>query len=660
VEAASVTERTLVERNLINRFIQALGLVAATLGAAIGCDPVLGPPRPGDLQVTLTTSGADLDPDGYAVVLDTTPPHAIAVNDTWRVSAVTPGSHIVTLAGLAANCAVAGDNPRIVTVPESDTAVVTFVVHCSTTHGVLQISAATTGGVKDPDGYSACVDASSDKVCAYGGPVVLPVSGVSTVTVDTGTHVVLLSGLAPNCTVAGDNPRAVSVSTGQTVDVPFAIACKAAILHVTTTTTGVQLDPDGYTLCLDPYNDGCDTYTLIGANSVATLDVAYGSHVVELDGVAGNCPVSGDNPRTVGASDTMAVSFVITCLATGSVRVAISTTGTDIDPDYFVCVGGAASTCNWSTGASSNGLVTVAGVTAGAHTVTLTGVSPNCSVSGTPARVVAVPENGVVDVSFNVRCVLAERIAFSTGDGTISVLRVDHVYQQSIGKGFAPAWSSDGTRLAYECGQDICAINADSTAFARLTVDGASNRHPTWSPDGSKIAFAATHGSATDLYVMAANGSGAVRVTQGVGFLGSPAWSPDGTTIAFDCRVDAGNDDICSVNIDGTAFARLTNDPARDYGAAWKPDGSTLAFATTRDGLDEIVLMSPAGGSVTRIGTGLPGFAPTWSPDGAQLALVQVYDGYDATYDIVVLAHADGSNVRYLTAGDQPAWKPHP
>ena len=76
------------------------------------------------------------------------------------------------------------------------------------------------------------------------------------------------------------------------------------------------------------------------------------------------------------------------------------------------------------------------------------------------------------------------------------------------------------------------------------------------------------------------------------------------------------------MNADGTGFARLTNAPGRDYGAAWKPDGSTLAFATTRYGADEIVLMNPAGGGVTRIG-GLYGFAPTWSPDGTRLAFVQ-------------------------------------
>ena len=55
----------------------------------------------------------------------------------------------------------------------------------------------------------------------------------------------------------------------------------------------------------------------------------------------------------------------------------------------------------------------------------------------------------------------------------------------------------------------------------------------TWSPGGSRIAFAATQAEVADLYVMGASGSGAVRLTQDVGFVGSPAWSPDGTNITL-------------------------------------------------------------------------------------------------------------------------------
>jgi TolB protein len=320
-------------------------------------------------------------------------------------------------------------------------------------------------------------------------------------------------------------------------------------------------------------------------------------------------------------------------------------------------------------------------VTAGLHNVRLLGTAGNCSVGATTVRAVTVPPEGAANVTFDVGCVVTERVAYSS-PGTIIVGQLDGSVTLVIARGFAPAWSPDGARLAYECGEDICAINADSTGFARLTVDATGNHHPTWSPDRMKIAFAATHDGTTDLYVMAANGGGAVRLTQSVGFVGKPAWSPDGTRIVFDCRVDAGNDDLCSINTDGTGFARLTTDPARDYGAAWKPDGSTLAFATTRYGGDQIALLNLAEGGITR--AGLDGYGPTWSPDGSQLAFVQTLEecgGWDYsraaasggtrsarrrgvnscnTYDAIFVAHSDGSDLRVFTTGNQPAWRPHP
>jgi dipeptidyl aminopeptidase/acylaminoacyl peptidase len=396
------------------------------------------------------------------------------------------------------------------------------------------------------------------------------------------------------------------------------------------------------------------------------VPVDPGDHTVELDGVAANCTVL-DNPRTAQGGTPTEVPFVITCVAAGTVRLTTVTTGIDMDQDgYLACIDGAAGACSREVWVSANTSTDIGEVPAGSHTVTLSNLAGNCTVSGGTTRPATVPADGTVDVRFDVGCLEAPRIAYSLY-GTIAVVRSNGSAVYSLTAGFAPAWSPDGARIAYECGQDLCAINADSTGFARLTLDAANNRHPTWSPDGSRIAFAATHASSvpsvfeTDLYVMAANGSGVVRLTQDVGFLGRPAWSPDGTRIVFDCRVEAANDDLCSVNADGTGFARLTNDPARDYGAAWKPDGSTLAFSTTRYGSDEIAHLDVAGGAVTRIGVGLSGFAPAWSPDGSQLAVVRVYeDYYGNTYDAILVGQADGSGFYYLTVGDQPAWKPMP
>lgn len=528
--------------------------------------------------------------------------------------------------------------------------------------GPLQITARTSGNASDPDGYDVCVDPIPDghggASCLTGGAI--GVNGALSLSVVTGAHAVLLRGLAAGCAISGDNPRAVQVSVGPPNAASFAVTCSKPVLHITTTTTGVSLDPDGFTLCIDTdFDGGCSFHATIGVNDSVTAPVSSGAHTVTLDDVTPNCTVAGYNLRGVVAPDTADVSFVISCVAAGTVHVRWTTTGFDLPNGYRVSV------CRDSTGTDCmstfvppNGESIFLGVIAGSHTVTLAQVPANCALSGASSLAVTVPTDATVDVTFAVSCVqgAAEQIAFSSSNG-IAVMRQDGTRRQPVVPGRAPAWSPIGARLAYECGQDICAVDVDGTGLTQLTTDGARNQHPTWSPDGLKIAFGATHATGTDLYVMAANGSGSVRLAQGVGFVRSPAWSPDGTRIAFDCRVDIGNDDICVVNADGTGFIRLTNDPARDYGAAWKPDGSALGFATTRYGADEIVLMSPGGGSVTRIGAGLPGFAPTWSPDGTRLAFVRASPTSSFKIFVATTAGADG---QYFADGDQPAWKPHP
>ena len=261
---------------------------------------------------------------------------------------------------------------------------------------------------------------------------------------------------------------------------PFNIAKPPVTLHASTRTTGASLDPDGYDLCVDPVPDDCTLSKAIGVNGDITMSLGPGNHAVELEGLSANCTM--DATTTVEAGDTIHVSFVVTCFAAGAVRVTTATTGIDPDSYYGVCIGPSGVACTTYAGLPMNGAVIVPGVPVGPHTVTLNDVATNCTVSGGQSHALSVPQDGTVDVAFAVRCVVAERIAFSH-DGTIVVNRVRDVWDpQTIIRGLAPAWSPDGATLAYECGQDICTINPEGAAVRRLTADGAGNRHPTWSP----------------------------------------------------------------------------------------------------------------------------------------------------------------------------------
>ena len=177
-------------------------------------------------------------------------------------------------------------------------------------------------------------------------------------------------------------------------------------LAVTVTTSGSDT-PSGYTLIVDGSSNES-----VGANGVATfVGLSPGDHTVQLAGVPTNCAVSGDNPRTVSliAGVVAATTFSVSCSApppppppptTGNLTVSTSTTGSNQPSSgYAVSVDGGA-----SQSIGTNGSVTFTGLSAGNHSVTLSGVPANCTVSGSNPQTVSVPAGGTATATFSVSC----------------------------------------------------------------------------------------------------------------------------------------------------------------------------------------------------------------------------------------------------------------
>ncbi|HVD33437.1 MAG TPA: hypothetical protein VNC19_07660 [Gemmatimonadales bacterium] len=378
-------------------------VTVSTGGTATAAFSITCGPGAGSVAVTTTTSGAGSDPDGFALTVDGLDRGAIGVNATISLTSLTPGGHLLGLTGMAANCVVAGDNPLSVTVTPGQATPVGFAITCAApppSSGSVQITTATSGSSLDPDGYTVSLDG--------GNPQAVTINGTLSIgSIAAGSHSVRLSEEASNCAISGDNPRAVTISSGQTATVQFAITCVApppgsGSVQVTTATSGSSLDPNGYTL----RNDGGSPQALSINGSRTVGNLTAGAHTVLLGGNAANCTVAGDNPRavTISSGQTATVQFAIACVApppgTGSVQVTAATSGSSLDPDgYTLRIDGGA-----PQALSINGSRTVGNLTAGTHTVLLGGNAANCPVAGDNPRSVTVAAEQTATVSFAIAC----------------------------------------------------------------------------------------------------------------------------------------------------------------------------------------------------------------------------------------------------------------
>ncbi|BDU78581.1 TolB family protein [Mesoterricola sediminis] len=177
------------------------------------------------------------------------------------------------------------------------------------------------------------------------------------------------------------------------------------------------------------------------------------------------------------------------------------------------------------------------------------------------------------------------------------------------------AWSPDGTRLAFHSQQD----EPDGDIFVARLRDGALEGRtnltprqpgdpeispdvtPAWSPDGTRLAFTSYRSGSPALWVMAADGTQARQLTPTSATHGDyfPTWSPDGQWIAFQ-RLSQDAARIGLLPADGGSPAFFDFD-GRAYAPSWSPDGQWIAFSGLRDGETDIYLQAPHSPELRRI-----------------------------------------------------------
>jgi dipeptidyl aminopeptidase/acylaminoacyl peptidase len=215
-------------------------------------------------------------------------------------------------------------------------------------------------------------------------------------------------------------------------------------------------------------------------------------------------------------------------------------------------------------------------------------------------------------------------------------------------------------------------MNADGSNPTRITNNSFSDRQPSWSPDGTKIAFVSDRDGNDEIYVMNVDGSNQTRLTNSAGFDFDPAWSPDGTKLAFTSTRDfpgivgniANGFEVYVMSADGSNPVRLTNNSTADGQPSWSPDGTKIAFTTQRDGLPLVYVMNANGSSQLNItlSTTLDSADPEWSPDGNTIAFTSYNRVGQTNADEIFLMNANGSNIRRITTTSfdehDLAWQP--
>ncbi len=188
-----------------------------------------------------------------------------------------------------------------------------------------------------------------------------------------------------------------------------------------------------------------------------------------------------------------------------------------------------------------------------------------------------------------------------------------------IGSLSAPDISPDGKSVVFAAkfaGGDlsIWTMDIDGSQSHPLTDSQWSEIDPSWSPDGTQVAFAASRGGYVELFTMNADGSDIRQVTHGVqGIGGRSSWSPDGRWLAFYAG-PRGDRDIYLVELASGAALRLTYG-GNNTAPCFSPDGSWLVFSSSRDGDHEIYVMRLDGSQVTQLtDNDYDDWQPSWGP----------------------------------------------
>lgn len=225
----------------------------------------------------------------------------------------------------------------------------------------------------------------------------------------------------------------------------------------------------------------------------------------------------------------------------------------------------------------------------------------------------------------------------------------------------SPTWSPDGSRLAYvsfEAKKPIVYVHVLATSKRHVAANfKGSNSAPAWSPDGKKLAVVLSKDGGSQLFLVNADGSGVTRLATSSGIDTEPQFSPDGQFIYFTSD-RGGSPQIYRIPAGGGDAQRITFEGSYNVTPRLSPDGKSMAYVARNNGRFQVALMDLASRQSQILTDTLKDESPSFAPNGRMIIYATEVGGRG----VLAAVSSDGRVKQKLSvaAADvrEPAWGP--